>query len=219
MPRSCSFSAVTRPTPHRRSTGSGCRKSSSRAGWHDEQPVGLAHGAGHLGQELRAGHADGDGQTDPVAHRGTQPGGDVDRFTGDAPQAADVEERFVDGDALDEGGGVLEDLEDRLARVDVRLEARLDDDGVGAQGACLAATHRRAHATALGLVARREDHATADDHRPAAQRRLVALLDRRVERIEIGMQDRRRLPFAAADSHEQMFADRAGADNRSASRR
>ena len=43
----------------------------------------------------------------------------------------------------------------------------------------------------LGLVAGRQHHAAADDHRPAAQPRVVALLDGGVERVEVGVQDRR----------------------------
>ena len=60
-----------------------------------------------------------------------------------------------------------------------------------AQPARLPAAHRRAHAARPRLVARREHDAAADDHRPAAQPRIVALLDRRVERVEVGVQDRR----------------------------
>ena len=48
-------------------------------GRHDQQAVGLGHAAGHLGQELRAGHPDGDGQADPLADVAAQPGGDLGR--------------------------------------------------------------------------------------------------------------------------------------------
>ena len=54
-----------------------------------------------------------------------------------------------------------------------------------------AAAHRGAHAERLRLVAGGEHDAAADDHRPAAQPRVVALLDRRVERVEVGVEDRR----------------------------
>ncbi len=42
----------------------------------------------------------------------------------------------------------------------------------------------------LGLVARGEDDASADDHRPAAQPRIVPLLDGREERVEVNVKDR-----------------------------
>ena len=77
MPRAWSFSAVRGPTPHSRSTGSGCRKSSSVPIGHLEQPVGLADRAGHLGQELGAGDAHADGQPDLGADPPPQLDGDL----------------------------------------------------------------------------------------------------------------------------------------------
>ena len=64
--------------------------------------------------------------------------------------------------------------------------------------------HRRAHAERLGLVAGGEHDAHADQHRPAAQRGVVALLDRRVERVEIGVQD----ALTPASILEHMFEQR-----------
>ena len=63
--------------------------------------------------------------------------------------------------------------------------------------ACLPA-HRRADAVRLRLVARGQNDTAADDHRLPAQARVVPLLDRREERVRVGVQDRRR--------HEHMFA-------------
>ncbi len=51
------------------------------------------------------------------------------------------------------------------------------------------AAHRGAHTIGLGFVAGRQHHPAADDHRPAAQGRVVALLDGRVERVEVRVQD------------------------------
>ena len=104
-------------------------------------------------------------------------------------EPADVEERLVDGEALDERRRVVEHREDRLARLGVRRHPRRDDDRVRAQAARLAAAHRRAHAVRLRLVARGEHDPAADDDRPAAQSRIVALLDRREECIEVGVED------------------------------
>ena len=42
MPSAWSFSAVTGPTPHSRSTGSACRNASSRSGGTTSRPSGFA---------------------------------------------------------------------------------------------------------------------------------------------------------------------------------
>ena len=159
-----------------------------------EQAVGLRDPARHLGQELGAGRPDGDGEPDLVAHRGPQPDPDLDRRAAHLPEAADVEERLVDRDAFDERRRVVEDREDGPAGLDVGLEPWRHDDRLRAQLASLATAHGRAHAERLGLVAGGQDHAGADDHRAPPQLGVVALLDRRVERVQVGMQD-----------HELMF--------------
>ena len=135
MPRACSLAAVLAPTPHTRSTGSGWRNADSPSGGTSSSPSGLADGAGDLGEELRAGDADGDRQPDPLAHVGAQPGGDLDRRAGDAAQPADVEERLVDRDALDERRRVVEHGEHGPAGVGVGLEAGRHDDGAAGTAA------------------------------------------------------------------------------------
>jgi hypothetical protein len=52
----------------------------------------------------------------------------------------------------------------------------------------------------LRLIARGQDDAQADDHGPPAEARIVALFDRRKERVGIGMQD------LCLASCEHMFA-------------
>ena len=54
--------------------------------------------------------------------------GDLHRRAGDPPQPADVEERLVDRQPLDQRRGVLEDLEHRLAGLGVRRHPRVDHD-------------------------------------------------------------------------------------------
>ena len=76
-------------------------------GRHDQQAVGLAHAARHLGEELGAGHADGDRPARPG--RGPRARSCAAISTGvpdDPPQAAHVQERLVDRDALDQRRGV-----------------------------------------------------------------------------------------------------------------
>ena len=169
-------------------------------GRHDEQAVGLGHAACHLGQELRPRHPDGDGQADPLADGPPQPGRDLDGRARDPAHPAHVEKRLVDRQPLDQRGGVLEHPVDRPARLGVCRHPRPHDDRLRAQAAGIRAAHRGAHAVRLGLVAGREHDSRPDDDRPPAQARVVSLLDRRVERVEIGVQDRR------LGQHERMFA-------------
>ncbi len=169
-------------------------------GRHDEQAVRLRDATRHLGEELGPGDPDRDGQADPLADPAAQPHGDLLRRARDAPHSPHVEKRLVDRQALDPRRGVVEDLEHRPARLGVGRHPRADHGRLRAQPAGLGAAHRGAHAARLGLVAGREHHPAPDDHRAAAQARVVALLDRRVEGIEVGVKDGR------VTGHERMFA-------------
>ncbi len=160
------------------------------AGWHDQQAVRLADTAGHLGQEFRPGHAHRDGQPDPLAHVGPQADGDLGRRAADPFQATDLEERLVDGDALDDRSGVPEHGEDILAGLRVRRHPGWHHYGPRAQRSRLSQAHRRAYPERLRLVAGREHDTHADQHRPPSQAGIVALLHRRVERVQVGVQDR-----------------------------
>jgi hypothetical protein len=171
---------------------------------YDEQAVRLGDAAGDLGEELRPRHPDRDRQADLLGDLAAQARGDVHRRAGDPAQAADVEERLVDGQALDQRCRVPEHREHGLARRGVRRHPRLDDDGPRAHAAGQPAAHRGADAVRLGLVAGREHDARADDDRPASQPGVVTLFDRRVERVQVGVQDRR---LGGGHGHEHMFAE------------
>ena len=186
-----SFPAVTAPTPQSRSTGSGCRNASSPSGGTTSRPSGLATPLATLARNFVRAIADGDRQTDPLAHVAPQPRRDLDGRARDPLHPANVEERLVDREPLDERRRVVEDPEQRLARLGVGRHARRDDDRLRAEPPRLPPAHRRPDAVRLGLVARREHDAAADDHRPAAQAAVVALLDRREERVGVGVEDRR----------------------------
>ena len=86
---------------------------------------------------------------------------------------------------------VVEDAEERLARLDVRLEPRAHDDEVRAEPPGLCPAHRTADPVAARLVARRQHDPAAHDDRTAAETRIVPLLDGREERVGVGMEDRR----------------------------
>jgi hypothetical protein len=173
---------------------------------HDQQPIRLGNRAGHLGEELGAGHADRDRETHLLADPVPQSRGDLGCRARDPIEPARVEKRLVDRERLDHGSGLLEDAEHGLARLGVGRHPRRHDDRVGTQPARLGAAHRRANAVCLCLVAGREHDAPAHDHRPAEEARVVTLLHRGVERVEVGMQDR------GLARHERMFA--CGGDGR-----
>ena len=159
-------------------------------GWHDEQAVGFGDTARDLGEELGAGHADGDRQPDPFEHLAAQADRDLGRRARDAREAADVEERLVDREPFDQRCRVVEHREHGPARFRVRVDPWRDDDRVRAAAPRLAAVHRGTHAERLGFVARSQHHSAADDDRLPAQAGIVTLLDRRVERVEVGVEDR-----------------------------
>jgi hypothetical protein len=166
----------------------------------EKEAVGLRHPACDLGEELRACDSDRDRQADAIAHLAPQTNGDLHRRACQPAQPADVEERLVDRQPFDQRGRVFEHPEQRLARVGVRGHPRRDDDGVRTEAAGLSSAHRRPDSPNLGFVARGEDDAAAHDHGPAAEPRVVALLHRRVEGVDVGVEDRRLV------GHEHMFA-------------
>src|SRR6202035_2221079 len=135
--------------------------------------------------ELRPRDSDRDRESYLLPYGPPERGCDLDRRTADVAQTADVEERLIDRECLDDRRGLLKDLEHRLARLAVCGEARRDDDRLGAQTARLGLSHRSPHAACLRLVARREHHSAPDEHRPAAEPRIVSLLYRCVEGIEV----------------------------------
>jgi hypothetical protein len=155
----------------------------------DEQPVRLRERARHLREELRASDAHTDRQPDALTDRASQPHRNLDGRAGDRLHTADVEKRFVDRQALHERRHVIEDRVQILARLRIGGHARRNHDRLGTEPAGLPPAHRRSDAAGLRLVARREHDTAADDHRATAQAAIVALLDRREERVGVGMED------------------------------
>ena len=172
-------------------------------GRHHQQPVGLGHPAGHLGQEFGAGHTHRDGQPHPLADVAPQPAGDLDRRARDPLQPAHVQERLVDREALHQRRGRLEHVEHGLAGLAVGGHPRRDHHRLRTRPPGLRAAHRRPHAARLGLVAGRQHHAPAHDDRAPAEARIVALLDRGVEGVQVGVEDR------DVPRHEHMFVSDA----------
>ena len=174
----------------------------------DDEPVRLRGAARRLRQQLRAPAADRHGEPDALARVASEPRCDLSRRPGDPLEPGDVEERLLERDPLDARGMVVEDAEERLARLDVRLEAGSDDNEMRTEPPGLRPAHRTADPVAARLVARRQHDPAAHDDRPAAEARIVPLLDGREERVGVGVEDRPLL------RHEHMFASSGTATTR-----
>ena len=87
-PRACSFTAVLSPTPHSRSTGSGCRKAGSSEGCTTNSPSGLATPEATLARNLVRATPTVIGNPDLGPHALPQPPRDLLRRPRDPPHAA-----------------------------------------------------------------------------------------------------------------------------------
>ena len=194
MPRSRSRCAVTGPTPHRASTGSVCRKRSTRSGAITVRPSGFFHAEAIFARNLfGATPADA---VSAVRSRiaALMPQRDLAPERQPPRVLGHVEVGLVERERLDPRRDRAEDLEDRLRRGAILLEVGPDDRQVRAEPDGARHRHRRAHAERPRLVAGRGDHAAAggaaaDGDRLAAQRGIVALLDRRVEGVHVDVED------------------------------
>ena len=148
-------------------------------GRDDQQAVGLRGPAGHLRERLGPRDPDRQGQPDALANAPPQGRGDLLRRSADVLEPGDVEEGLLHREPLDHRRGLGELVEERLAGLDVGVEAGRNRDQVRAQPPRLAPAHRPADAVAPGLVAGRHHHPLADatgaragpDRRAARRRR------------------------------------------------
>jgi hypothetical protein len=148
---------------------------------HHDEAIGLAQVRGDLRHQLVGGQAHGCGESGAVADALLDLTGNVLRAAERADAGRDVEESFIERQALHQGRELVEDRKDFLRDRAVVGNARGHADRVRATAQCLARRHGRVHPELAHLVARGGDDASptrpADDHRLAAQCRIVALLD------------------------------------------
>ncbi len=163
-------------------------------GADDRETIGLFPSGRDLCQKLVGGDAGGCGQLRLGADALLEPPGHrrPERF---APRVlGHVEIRFVERHRFDQGRDLAEDREHcRRCRL-VTGEVGTDDRQRGAQPDGLRHRHRRVNTEHARLVAG-GGHDTAlvgaatDDDGSAAKRRIVALLDRRVEGIHVDVKN------------------------------
>ncbi len=163
-------------------------------GGNHRQAVRLAPGRGDLREKLVRRHARRRRKSRTFFNCGLDLPGD-----GHAQRLApgvfrDVEVGLVERQTFDQWRDFAKDREDLLRDGAVLLKVRPHDLQRRAQANRAGHRNRRPHAELAGLVAGRRHHSSgfrraADRHRLAAQLRPVALLDGRVERVHVHVND------------------------------
>ena len=164
------------------------------AGRHDHQTVRLAVFRGDLRDEPVGRDADRHGQLDLVADVLLDAPADCFARPEQRLRAGQIEERLVDRDLLDDRRVAAQDRHYLLADAAVLAAVNGHEDQLRTQGDRRAGRHGRANAIWPRLVAGGHHDSPAarsatNGNRLAAQRVVVALLDGRVERVQINVQD------------------------------
>ena len=194
MPRSRSRCGGHRPDAPQRVDRQLLQKRLDALGRDHRQAVRLLPARRDLREELVRRDAGRRRQSRLLADRRLQPLRDV--MPSGSPQAFSVTSRYASSSDSGSTSGVTARKIANTACEAARylLEVRPDDDELRAEPHGARHRHRRAHAERARLVARRRDDAAlvgvaADGDRLAAQRRVVALLDGRVEGVHVDVED------------------------------
>ena len=159
---------------------------------NDRQPVRLPARARDLGHVFGRRYADRRCQpTRSFTDRGLKAMPDAFRIAKQLLRAGHIQEGLVEAQGLDLRRKVGEHLHDRRGDLLIAIEPGWDDHRVWAQPPRLSHRHGAANAVGARLVAGRQHDPSgalrADEQRPASQSGIVELLNRRVERIHIGV--------------------------------
>ena len=160
---------------------------------HDDEAVRLAQVGCDLGDQLVGRNAHGRSEFRPLTDAALDFARNVLRAAEGALARGHVEKRLVERESLHQRRELVEHGEDLLRHRAVMTDARMHHDRLGATAQRFACRHCRVHAELADFVARGCDDATiaaaTHDDGFAAQLRVVALLDRCVERIHVDVQD------------------------------
>ena len=167
----------------------GMEKVQLRAGRDDEGAVRLRYAARDLGQELRLRPSHGHRQTGFLPHALSDRLRNRGRRPEEMDGTADVNECLVDGYRLNERTEIPEDVEDAVAEVDVVTECSVDHDQPGAELAGLPDPHGSPDTHCPGLIRCRENDPAAHGDRLADEVRAAEKYHRRIEGIEVGVED------------------------------
>ena len=186
---------------------------------HHDGAIGLVEVGGDLGDELRSRHADRNRERRLGPHPRLDLGGDLLAGAEGLPTVGHVEEGLVQGQRLHQRSERPEDGAHLLGNPGVDLHPGPDEDAVRTAAPGHRAGQSRVHTEPPGLVGGRGNHPApahaTDDDRHAAQRRVVPLLDGRVERVHVGVEDGARpahgpLMVPRIIGAEELIRDRPG---------
>ena len=193
MPSASSFASITLPTPGMRATGSGARKASTSCGRITNSPFGLRQSEAILARNLL-----GATPADAVSCRCLvyflsyclrRRGGRGLRRLG----FGDIKISLVQRQRFNQVGVAQENFAHAFRCGAVPSEIRSDENRIRAQTRRAQCRHGRANSERACLVRGRAHYrartAPGDDDGFAAQRRIVALLDRSVKRIHVDVDD------------------------------
>ena len=163
-------------------------------GRHDCQPARLAPVGRDLGDDLAGRDAERAGQRGRAANGGLDGLGELAGGEEVRRDLAEVEVALVDPGLLDRGDDLAHRRPDRLRVLAVQVVARPDEDRLRAAPERLGAAHRRVDPERPRDVVRGRDDPAAvrvapDDERLAPQRRILELLDRGEERVQVEVRD------------------------------
>ena len=136
-------------------------------------------------------HPDGDGQAELHPHPPTDLRCHLLGRTEQVHRAGHVQERLVDVHPLDQRREGAQHLDHVVSEALILAVVAPNEGDVRAQLAGAPAGHAGVDAQGLRLIGGGEDDTAAHGHRLAPQAGIEQLLHRRVERVEVGVEDRR----------------------------
>src|SRR5262252_2442738 len=163
-------------------------------GLDDDHPVRLLQLGGDLGHEHVRGDAYGGGKVHPCLDAALDLAGDGRAVAVQGAARRDVEEGLVDRQGLDERGEISEEAHDVAGNGGVLVHVHAQVDAFRAQTIRAADGHGGVDPETAGFIGGGRDHTaaarvSADDDGAAPDLGAVALLDRRVERVHVHVDD------------------------------
>jgi hypothetical protein len=151
------------------------------------KPVRLGHLRCDFREVLGARHADGDRKAQFLAHAPPHLFCDFLWRTKEALTTGNLGKSFIDRQPLDEGRVVAENFDRGVAKALILIEVAAYEPQLRTEFTRPPSRHSAAHSERLRLVGCGEHNPAADGDGMATQGRIMQLLNRRVERIEVRM--------------------------------